>query len=107
MYERSTSGIVCESSHRGGEACEESPTAFAVTSGRLLQCSHALLNDITVPLPHIPPPDIKTSGESALCWVKKKNLKNKNTWQDCRMQRREDGEKQEITEEGGGNPERR
>lgn len=62
-------GVIREISQWGGEACEESPTALTttVTSGCLLQCSPALLlNDITVPLPHIPPHNFETSGESAL-----------------------------------------
>lgn len=100
-YERSSLEIrdICEGT------CEESPAPLAtVTSGCLLRCSPALLrNDITVLLPHIPPPDFEISGKSALCWAKEtcfkkeKKERKKNTCQHCRMQRQEHGEKQEIT----------
>lgn len=98
------SGIrdICEVSRHKGKQHEESAAALTtITSGRLLQCSPVLLlNDITMPLPHIPPPEVETSNKSALCWVEKEG--KKGTCQHCRMQRGEQGEKQEMTGEGGG-----
>lgn len=65
----------------GGETCEESPTAIPHHHHLWAPppVQPLLLNDITVPLPHIPLPDIETSGESALCWGrgKKKHLGEK------------------------------